>query len=724
MGLSEILARAIEKRKGSGESPIGSLTQKLVLKPRATPEPAAPRTLRQKFADAAGTKDPVAYREINRIIALPVVDGFPPEEREKFQRENVLAAAYAQGFRLHDVQVDAVLTFTKYRSLFAPIGVGWGKTLITQMIPGKAAVLGMKKTLLLIPSQVYAQFMTRDVPFARGKIALHGTQFYGVNGTATMRRTIAASGRAGCYVMPYSILSTKDGLELMQMIRPDVVICDEAHSLRSYAAARTRRFIHYMAERAKEGTKPAIVALSGTITAKSVMDYHHFIAHDPEYCPLPVPRRQAEQWAAVLDAVSGGGETVSADVGPITPLLDWAIKQPAAPDCPYNSTGFRRAYQHRLRTAPTTVGTGDADIGTSLIVRTKHIPLADCRKAPGWAELSKLRTQVADAWQSPDGDDIEFAMHKFRWLYELSSGFYNSLVWPTVELLAERRKLSLAAAEDLLLRAKTHHAAVQAYHRQLRSWLQTHTVAGVDTPMLVAASMAKHDIQQVKDQALYDLWCQARSLKTPDLPERDSVVKRVCPYKIDRACEWADEMGHGIIWFHHNGMGDWLHEVLPEATYCPAGDWYNKRILNTEDEIVIASITAHGTGKNLQFHRNQLFLQFPRPAQAAEQAIGRTHRIGQQADEIIVDRFVAEEERTDGGIGESFSFDELCFAACLNDALYIHQTTGSRQKLIYCDYTRPGPRVFPSQYLAERGFDPQQLTPEQQRALVEKFQGD
>jgi len=61
--------------------------------------------------------------------------------------------------------------------------------------------------------------------------------------------------------------------------------------------------------------------------------------------------------------------------------------------------------------------------------------------------------------------------------------------------------------------------------------------------------------------------------------------------------------------------------------------------------------------------------------------------------------------------------------ACLIDALYIHQTTGSRQKLIYASYD-PMPQRFPEDFLRERGFaDVAQLDREAQERLEEKFGG-
>lgn len=92
----------------------------------------------------------------------------------------------------------------------------------------------------------------------------------------------------------------------------------------------------------------------------------------------------------------------------------------------------------------------------------------------------------------------------------------------------------------------------------------------------------------------------------------------------------------------------------------------------------------------------------------AEQVLGRTHRNGQKADELIVNT------------NNTLEFDEVIFAACLNDSLYIHQTTGNRQKLIYANYD-PTPKIIPSAVLRERGLQPNILTREMVRAMSDKF---
>ena len=94
------------------------------------------------------------------------------------------------------------------------------------------------------------------------------------------------------------------------------------------------------------------------------------------------------------------------------------------------------------------------------------------------------------------------------------------------------------------------------------------------------------------------------------------------------------------------------------------------------------SARAHGTGLNLQKHRESLFLSFPSSGKAAEQIIGRTHRSGQEADEVLATYYAHTAEVRDS------------VKRAREDAAYIEQTTGSPQKLLYASWTKEVDTTF------------------------------
>lgn len=647
---------------------------------------------------------------MDRIVRLPIVELPTEQEIEAFCEEEVEARHFEDGFRLFPTQVGAVLAYDLYGGLFAPIGVGWGKTLITLMVANRAFVRReASRSLLIVPSQVYHQLTHTDIPWARKRVDLR-VPFILMGGKSKQERlAISSSGKKGCYVLPYSLLSAKDAHDVIQGIEPDLVILDEAHWVKNADAARTKRIMSYIQQR-----QPRLVALSGTITSKSIRDYHHLIAHAlREFSPLPMDPVLATNWSFVLDAEA---EPSEAQAGHIGPLVHWARKHYPRERLPMGVPGFRQAYKMRLRSSPGVVSTGDLEIGVSLIIENE--PVANHTKNPKWEDLNKLIKQVEELWITPSGDEIDYGFHKWRYLYELSAGFYHKLRWPTEAELVSTGRVSAREAEAAIEAAKLHHEALQQYHRELRRWLQYRSRPKLDTPFLVGADMHANGSKNVGAD-LYQTWREAKELEFEDMPSRISEPTRICDYKIEHALEWAKSRdGGGLIWFHHDDLGRWIADRLKkegiDAIWCPADSVRKGSNAIVEDpknanRILVISIGGHCTGKNLQHFQDQLFVQFPRESAKAEQAIGRTHRNGQKADEIVVHTM------------NTILFDHLNLSACLVDALYIQQTTGTRQKLCYAGYN-PLPKMYPEDFLRERGFmDVRHLDDSTRALLVEKF---
>lgn len=663
---------------------------------------------------AAEREDPAQYAEITRVCRLPMVGPLTPEEHEAFCLTNVLADQLARGWRLWPIQSDAVLTYEIYGGLFAPIGVGWGKTLISLMIAEKAFRKGRKKSLLLVPASVYPQLVNSNIPWARTKVPLSVPFHYMGGKSMPERRMIARSGRIGCYILPYSMLSTEDTITvdheigLLEAIAAETVIGDEIHYLSNRGARRTKRMLNWMIE-----TQPEHCCMSGTITQKSVRDYHHLMkAALGRNAPLPLSPQLASEWGQVLDADAFFTDGMT---GPIRPLVDWARAHFPGTDFAFDRSGFRKAYQLRLVTAPGVVSTGDSEIKTSLVMTNR--PVLQPEKREGWAKLTDLITTVVDLFETPNGDEIEHRIHAHKWLKELTAGFYNELIWPTPEMIAKKLGCDDDEAQEHLARALTHHEAKQVYAKKLRKWLNAHDIPGADTPMTVGASMAR-DGAKVVGHELYQLWSAMKELEYEGMPERYGRAVRVCDYKVDAAIKWAKKQSEGaLMWYQHQEIGEWLAELAAaeglDYLHCPAGKSSNLALdldqnPQNASKLLICSISAHWEGKNLQPMGPTYFCEWNQSAKYSEQVLGRNHRNGQMRDELApVTCFTTD-------------FDVMSFASTLNDALYIQQTMGTRQKLIYCGYD-PMPPVFPPEILRERGFQLKQLSAEQRGLLEERF---
>lgn len=694
----------------------------------SAPPPTSLNARLQRAAERSlEERAPHTYAEVRRICGLPYVPPLEPEELEAFNRANLLASAFESGFRLHNCQAQAGLAYDIWGGVFCPIGVGWGKSAIDVMIAERYHRQGGQRSLLLVPSAVLDQFFRTHIPFARARLPV-SVHFHRISSSISRNRRekLLEQPWPGCYVVSYEMFSHPKSPHLLEQIEPGLIIGDEAHRLADPSSTRGKRFMRYLASHG-----PQCAFLSGTITGKKLRDYWHLAkAALRDRCPLPLSSQLATEWGMVLDS---GAQPSEAQAGPLTPLIDWARQyDPPKPDDPpeirdrysMNVSGFRAAFRLRLVSAPGVISTGDQEIGTSLTMANTPAPFGG---TPEDQRLKFLADQVEQLWQTPGGDEIEWAIHKWKWLYELSSGFYNELYWPDAQTYSERKNCPLSTAEEVLKKARDHHVKKQAYHKELRSWLKYYSRPNLDSPMLVGSSMARYGARDVGEE-LFRLWREMKDLEFEGMPERWERAIRVSPYKLLHAVRWAQALPKGkgaVIWVQNIELGVWLMELLREhnvnALHCPAGE--NEAIVDPKNasRVCVASIAAHGTGRDgmQEMFDQQFFVQWPRDAKQAEQTLGRLHRQGQTADELIAWRCDSDSVqiiRGDAGV----SFDEVNFAACLNDAVYIHCTTGLRQKLVYAAYD-PIPEVYPDEWLIERGFQAKRLTREGKATLAEKF---
>lgn len=668
------------------------------------------------IAKRALAKKPGSRSEISRICALPIAEPLDEDEFEAVNLMHVKPDALADGFILEPDQAAALITFQEQDGLFAPLPVGSGKTLISLRCIGIATEKGIERSVLFVPPEVYSQLINRDISWVRKRLPL-GCTFYKMGGIGPDRRRALAGGRRGCWIIPYSLLSRPDSYELLIKIRPQLIVCDEAQNLKNKHSARTKRFLTYCKEHL-----PNCVFLSGTMTRKSLKDYAHLLALAlKDKAPIPLDAAVVQEWAAVLDSEQKGTEAFHGKTtgsGPLRPLIAWSNQNFPKTKLEFDVPGLRRAYLNRFSTAPGVVNGSGKGIPTSLIFENVK---GDPMTRDGGGQLTELIEKLNSEWVTPVGDELEHAMTVWKWNYELTAGIYNARPWPTVGALMDRHGWKKHEAEQILAASQEYHEALQAYHKELRTWFRTYRhKPGLDTPMTVARDMSVNGNLNVSAQ-LYRAWLEKEELDFEQRVERDKVPVRVCDYKVHLAYEWAKKKRKnpgGIIWYYHQEMGLWLDEFLTEkgidCVHFPAGKKSNDAL--TEEgaaerwrgRFLICSMSAHGTGKNLQYMQDQLYVQLPPTEDKAEQATGRTHRKGQMADEVFVTTAI------------SNTYDEMSLAALLNDSIYVRETMDDPRKLLTGTWN-PMPIVYGSQLLIRAGAQSKLLNARQQQLLQERF---
>jgi hypothetical protein len=698
----------------------------------ATDAPALER-FRSVTANMQITAKEGSRQEVERIISLPIISE-PTEEEIYLVSKHYCPDESSPLFPFYPEQVKAMMQYHEYGGQIAPVAVGCGKTLIGVLIANDAYTkFGFRKIMLMCPPNLVDQLRDTELPLYRRHISINVPFYWIASMTPGKRMLQAKSKRSGVYVVSYSLLSGRKGAEIIDAIEPDLIIGDEIHKIASAnPSARSRRF-----KEAVQKFSPQIVGLSGTITKKSPRDYHFLTVHAlQENCFIPRPTALADEWARIIDSEASSIDEFTNNSAPqLIPfkiLIDWAKKNfpKEADKYPNNLIGFRAAHKKRLRTCPGVVASDGEDLGVSLRItnidsKKKHeysttIENEDC---PGWERLVELVEQLTDLWIAPNGDEIDHAMHMWRWRYELEGfGFFNNLFWPEAEKVAVRKKVSVGVAQDIIDRSVNHHTLQQEYHRVLRAWIKNRARKGLDTPFLIGGDMARNAEHNV-GSTLYKAWSDMKNAVFEGMVERDREVVRVCDFRVKKIVEWAKlwyknrPNKAAIVWFINNGVAEWLRDEFIKADlpmlYCPAG---KAGKANLEDrsqggKFAIASLKAYNEGLNLQYHHDtEFFAQWPREALLAQQGMGRVHRNEQPSDEArIFGSFLSD-------------FDRVNYAACINDAAYIHQTT-QKQKLLYADYDER-PTVLPHSVLMEWGTQARVLDAKRRKLLEDKFQGE
>lgn len=549
-----------------------------------------------KVARALAEGGPQRTREFDRVLSIPrrVLDGTSVADLTDFYRisEGTMA--------LWPLQSAALSEASRQDGLFAPLGVGAGKTLITLLLP---FAMNSKKAVLLVPPQVRDQLISRMIPeyFQHFKMPLD-----------TLR------------VVAYSELSSAKHQDILERLCPDLIIADECHLLRRRSSARTKRFLRF----AKEHPECRFAFLSGTMTKRSILDYAHLIELAlRKNSPLPNRWPELQLWAGALDP----------------PVKDAPLPPGVLTQLCAAGEDVRSGYRRRLTETEGVVATEEGAIGTSLLILSRRVVVAPA--------VARLLDTVRNSWQLGD-EEFEDAMTLRAALRQIAAGFYYEWEWPNgekdYEWLAARR----------------------AWHRELREILKRGK-AGMDSPLLVVRAMTRGEIE-VENWAA---WAAVKDRYRPTPPVRTVWVD---DYLVDNAAKWAEETGEdgergGILWTEHRALGYRLREKFG-FPFFEGGD--DLALLDAANDpasypVLVCSIAAHGTGKNLQARSRMLVLEPPANGVAWEQLLGRLHRPGQAADTVDVGVFVHTEEY------------QRAFDQALADASFIEQTQGQRQKLLY-----------------------------------------
>lgn len=519
--------------------------------------------------------------ELRRVLALPRRTWSADEAREMASMLTAELRTPTGTMSLWPTQAIALAEIALQRGAFIPVGVGLGKTLISLLA---AVVVDAVRPLLLVPAALRDVTVEHVIPALRAHWRLP----------------------EALQIRSYAALSVLSGATLLDDLAPDLVIFDEAHALKARTSARTRRLARYL--RAHRDVV-VVVAMSGTITQRSIMDYWHLLAWCLGGDRMPLPARYVDvvQWAAAIDERHP------------EPMAPGALSELGTP--------VRSGYRRRLDETPGVVMSSSGALGTSL--RLRAMPVTPS------AAVRDLLDGVRRDWTDPQGDPLMLAVDVWRVTRQVALGFWYRWNPAPPTAWREARSAWRTFVRETLAHSRTIDSELQLWRRCLDD----------DGP------------------AEFRCW---RDTKTSFIPHVEAVW--VDDDVVDVCAKWLRD-DDGIAWVEHIAFG----ERLAERAGVPYFGADDNRIVDHHGSCV-ASIRAHGTGKNLQRWSRNLVTSPPTSGQTWEQLLGRTHRHGQTADEVTCDVVVACPESLHA------------VQQARDDAAYLEQTLGDRQRLLYCDF--------------------------------------
>lgn len=503
------------------------------------------------------------------------------------------------------------------------VTAGSGKTLIGLLLP--MVVPNTKRAVLLVPPELMGQTL-KDYQVASQHFRLPNLS--GSSGAFYTDRPVLD-------VLAYSKLSAKSCTGWFAERKPDLVIADEAQNLSNVEGVRGDRFLRYFMT-AEHPVR--LCAHSGSLTVDGLDDYSHLAALAlGAGSPLPIDPAAVIEWASALDP-SREGKRPPAPPGKLMKLAA-------------EGEHVRSAFRRRLVNTLGVITTLDAAIPTKLILRRREAPALP----PSVKEaLAKVR-----AGERPDGEELQEELERKVAARQVAYGFYYFWRFPRGE------------PEELIARWRARR---KAWGVALRNRLEARE-EHMDSPLLLKEAADRSDAGYTGPLPTWHCpdrrpWREIEPLVQPvpafewidDFMARDTV-------------QWGRE-NVGIIYYAHTAFGRRVAELGGFPLF--EGGAEASRGIIAENEAgakrtIVASIEAHGTGKNLQRFNKGLLANTPANNGQLEQVLARMHRTGQDAPEVTYDFYCHTAEVQDG------------WEKALSEADYKYETTGSRERVLFAD---------------------------------------
>jgi hypothetical protein len=571
-------------------------------------------------------KAPVeASDDLTRILALP------RRERPDLDEQRAMAQSLTRRLEKHPrpcgCQIHTLLPIQGWYLTEAMVTggalghlvVGAGKTGLGILLP--MVLPDVRTAVLLIPTALRAQFAHDYVEWSAH---FHTPNLAG-------GRTFTP-GRPVLHVLAYSELSHEKCATWLASVRPDLIIADEVQSIADKTSVRTSRFLRYFIER-DDSTPVRYACHSGTLTTNSLDQYaHHAALALREGSPLPLETGTVRAWCGALDPSPSG---IPAPIGALRKL------------CVPGETA-RAGFRRRLVETPGVITTEDATLPVRLYLGTRTPPPAPTAVCEALAFVREHATR-------PDGEEFTEKTEVVACLRQIASGFFYRWIYPRGE------------PEELIL---AWFARRKAWFRELRERMNNRTDL-LDSPKLLRLAAERYTNEYSGEAPTWAsrAWAPWAEIREQVAPSTSTVW--LSDWLARDAAAWGAQ-APGVIWYGHRAFGEALEKLSGFPRFGDGPEASDGIRAEKGDRTIIASIRAHGTGKNLQNWNRALVTSVSSDGGIWEQLLGRHHRTGQTQDVRV-------------WIYQHTSELQDALSDARERARYVQETVGKAERLLFAE---------------------------------------
>ncbi len=430
-------------------------------------------------------------------------------------------------------------------------------------------------------------------------------------------------------IVTYSFLGHPNNREWLLKFKPTLLVLDEAQNIKSLDARVTKRVGHFK----KAHPEVPLITLTGSLTDRSVQRYRHYMTWAlGGGAPVPRDPFEAQSWAMCLDEKLPD-EDLRVAPGPLLTLAPSG--QSSGPnDLRDELERARNAYRDRLTSTPGVVSTLEDIPAVGLRIWVKELELP--------ATVKVMLDAVRDDNVLPGGEEFVLALDEWRHERSLGVGLYYKWDPPAPREWMLRRKEWFAFVRQVLTHSRTKDSIA-------------HVAEAIDAGTL-------------EDGGLLRRWREIEPTFVPN-----SVPVWVDDTAVTYANSWLEQT-KGLVWVGHAAFGRRLSELSGVPFFSRnAATEAGMHISEWRGESAILSYQCR-TGLNLQDRWSRNLAIVPPPTgEWAEQFIGRTHRKGQDEDEVTVEFLLSSR-------GTYFTL-----AQCVRDARMDESSHGQPRKLSYAN---------------------------------------